>query len=190
MEIRKVYDVETLKNKLQESIEEARKNSTTRVKVDILTAQEVLEVLEETYKREQKHQTLESALTFIEKEDGTQTNIMEAETLCFGHFDGNEIECCICDDMKMCEEKTNKVLDVTKQRSSKTNEMEGEMNKETPKHKRPSCFKHFYDNCKQCDNTECIHRKECIESTKRTMPECFGDFDCKTECCQRCGSKK
>lgn len=46
MVIRKVYDVETLKNKLQESIEEARKNSTTRVKVDILTAQEVLEVLE------------------------------------------------------------------------------------------------------------------------------------------------
>lgn len=117
MEIRKVYDIETLKNKLQESIEEARKNSTTRVKVDILTAQEVLEVLEETYKREQKHQMLESELTFVEKEDGTQTNEMEMHSKqempdCIGMYSEkenpeycarctNELLCKIIEEQKM-----------------------------------------------------------------------------------------
>ena len=45
--------------------------------MDILTANNILDVLNETNRREQKHQTLVSALTLVEKEDDTQTNIME-----------------------------------------------------------------------------------------------------------------
>lgn len=130
MVIRKQYDITELGNKVQEAIESCVAGKSNRCSIDLLTANGILEVLRETKVREERHQTLESALSFVEKEDGIQTN-----------------------------------------------EMEGEMNKETPKHKRPSCFKHFYDNYKQCYNTECIHRKECIESTKRTMTECFGCFD-------------
>lgn len=160
MEINKTYDITELGNKVQEAIESCVAGKSNRCSIDLLTASEILEVLRETYKREQKHQTLGSALTFIENEDGTQTNEMEMHNKdempdcyskitgsyeicercghnkscvyrvrkkaedkiiqiehsgCFGHFDGNEIECCICDDMKWCEEET-------KQRRSKTNE--------------------------------------------------------------------
>lgn len=122
MEINKTYDITELGNKVQEAIESCVAGKSNRCSIDLLTANEILEVLRETKGREERHQTLESALSFVEKEDGTQTNEMEGETVCFGHFDGNDMECCICDDMKMCEEKTNKVLDVTKQRRSKANE--------------------------------------------------------------------
>lgn len=113
MVIRKQYDIGQLVEQLQTEIENSKKCSV--VKIDILTANDILEVLRETNRREQKHQTLESEPTFIEKEDGTQTNIMEEETGCFGYFDGNDFECCLCDDMKRCEEET-------KQRRSKPNE--------------------------------------------------------------------
>ena len=104
MVIRKQYDIGQLEETLQQAIEQSKKYNGV-VKLDILTSNDILEVLQETHRREQKHQTLESALTFIENEDGTQTNLMEAETKCFGCFDGNDIECCMCDDMKQCEEK-------------------------------------------------------------------------------------
>lgn len=113
MVIRKEYNVGQLVEQLQTEIEKSKKYNRV-VKLDILTANDILDVLNETNRREQKHQTLESALTFIEKEDGTHTNLME-EVGCFGNFDGNNFECCICDDMKWCEEET-------KQRRSKTNE--------------------------------------------------------------------
>lgn len=52
-----------------------------RVGVDIITAQEIADVLEVVVrwenKREQKHQTLESVCNFMETEDGTQTNEMK-----------------------------------------------------------------------------------------------------------------
>ena len=113
MVIRKQYNIGQLAEQLQIEVEKSKKYNGV-VKLDILTANNILDILNETNRREQKHQTLESALTFIEKEDGTQTNIME-EVGCFGDFDGNDFDCCICDYMKWCEEET-------KQRRSKTNE--------------------------------------------------------------------
>ena len=115
MEINKTYDITELGNKVQEAIESCVAGKSNRCSIDLLTANEILEVLRETKVREERHQTLESALSFVEKEDGTQKNIMEEETWCFGDFDGNNFECCICDDMKRCEEET-------KQRRSKPNE--------------------------------------------------------------------
>lgn len=121
MEINKTYNIEQLKETLQQAIELSKEYNFI-VRLDVLTANDILEVLNEINKREKKHQTLESAITFIEKEDDTHTNLMEEETVCFGHFDGNDIGCYICDDMKRCEEETNKVFDVIKQRRNKTNE--------------------------------------------------------------------
>lgn len=137
MVINKTYDIGQLVETLRQEIELSKKYNV--VKLDILTANDILEVLQETHRREQKHQTLESALTFIEKEDGTQTNLMEAETKCFGCYDGNDIECCMCDDMKQCEEETNR---------------------------KPECFGRYYTNCKQCDNVNCNVRTDCISETK------------------------
>lgn len=137
MVINKTYDIGQLVETLRQEIELSKKYNV--VKLDILTANDILEVLQETHRREQKHQTLESALTFIEKEDGTQTNLMEAETKCFGCYDGNDIECCMCDDMKQCEEETNR---------------------------KPGCFGRYYTNCKQCDNVNCNVRNDCISETK------------------------
>lgn len=104
MVIRKQYDIGQLVEQLQTEIENSKKCSV--VKIDILTANDILEVLRETHRREQKHQTLESEPTFIEKEDGTQTNIMETEEVCFGCFDEDDIGCGVCDCMEQCKEVT------------------------------------------------------------------------------------
>lgn len=104
MVIRKQYDIGQLVEQLQTEIENSKKCSV--VKIDILTANDILEVLQETHRREQKHQTLESALTFVEKEDGTKTNLMETEEVCFGCFDEDDIGCGMCDCMEQCKEVT------------------------------------------------------------------------------------
>lgn len=103
MVIRKQYNIGQLAEQLQTEVEKSKKYNGV-VKLDILTANNILDVLNETNRREQKHQTLESALTFIEKEDGTQTNLMEEQTnepVCFGCYDEDDIECCNC----MCGDK-------------------------------------------------------------------------------------
>ena len=64
MVIRKQYNIGQLAEQLQTEVEKSRKYNGV-VKLDILTANNILDVLNETSRREQKHQTLESALTFI-----------------------------------------------------------------------------------------------------------------------------
>ena len=99
MVIKKQYNIGQLAEQLQTEVEKSRKYNGA-VKLDILTANNILDVLNETNRREQKHQTLESALTFIEKEDGTQTNLMEEHNKkpeCFGRYKKN-------DNWEICEE--------------------------------------------------------------------------------------
>lgn len=99
MVINKTYDIGQLAETLQQAIEQSKKYNGV-VKLDILTSNDILEVLQEINRREQKHQTLESALTFIEKEDGTQTNLMEEynkKPECFGKYKKN-------DNWEICEE--------------------------------------------------------------------------------------
>lgn len=182
MIIRKEYNVELLSAELTKEVIEAERVSNFYVKVPILVAKDIVDVLDETLEKKKRNQTLESELQFVETEDKGQTNEMEEEMnkeipriikehVCFGKYDKDSLECGICDYKYECKEKYEEYF-----------------KKKTPKRKRPSCFKHFYDNNKQCDNTECIHRKECVESIKITKPECFGDFDCKMISCQRCDS--
>lgn len=115
--IRKQYDIGQLVEQLQTEIEKSKKYNRV-VKLDILTANDILDVLNETNRMEQKNQTLESALTFIDKEDRTQTNLMEEhnkKTGCFGEYDEDYLGCLMC----MCGDKC---LKETKQRRRKTNE--------------------------------------------------------------------
>lgn len=77
MEIRKTYDIKQIADYLQNEIEVTKERDSAYTRIDITIAQDILEVLVETFRREARHQTLESALSFIEKEDGTQTNEME-----------------------------------------------------------------------------------------------------------------
>lgn len=105
MEITKNYDVGQLAELLQTEIEKSKKYNGV-VKLDILTAYNILDVLNETNKMEQKHQTLVSELTFVEKEDGTKTKLMETENVCFGCFDEDDIGCGMCDCMEQCKEVT------------------------------------------------------------------------------------
>lgn len=122
MKIKKEYNIEQLAEQLQNEIENSKKYNRV-VKLDILTANDILDVLNETNKREQKHQTLESACNFMEMEEGTQTNEMELHNkkdangntiismdyllrmlkpVCFGcHIDGTR-KCKLCIYEKEC----------------------------------------------------------------------------------------
>lgn len=128
MIIRKRYNVEQLAEQLQNEIENSKKYNRV-VKLDILTANDILDVLNETNKREQKHQTLESACNFMEMEEGTQTNEMELHNKkdangnilrsmnchleevedkgCFGCCIEDDYSCTHCIDYEKCLKATN-----------------------------------------------------------------------------------
>lgn len=109
MEINKTYDITELGNKVQEAIESCVAGKSNRCSIDLLTANEILEVLRETKVREERHQTLESALSFVEKENGTQTNEMELHNNkpdCFGICRPDAYECSHCLYYRECTIKT------------------------------------------------------------------------------------
>lgn len=110
MVVRKMYNVKQLAVELQRKVFESKKNNAGIVKIDILTACSILDILQETYKREDKNQTLESALTFISKEDGTHTNLMKEENKphCFGILKNNDewVMCKECPYVEQCKGAT------------------------------------------------------------------------------------
>lgn len=110
MIIKKEYDVKSMIDTLEEEIKESKKFNGV-VKLNIYTAFCILDVLQETLRREQQHQTLESAVTFVEKEDGTQTNLLEEhkEPSCFGSYGNNDTweACKECDCEHDCMFVTN-----------------------------------------------------------------------------------
>lgn len=77
MLIKKNYNVKSLAETLEGALSVALDDREITVEIGLLEASEILDVLNETNKREQKHQTLENACNFMEMEDGTQTNEME-----------------------------------------------------------------------------------------------------------------
>lgn len=127
MLIKKNYNVKSLAETLDGALSVALDDGKIAVEIGLLEANDILDVLNETNKREQKHQTLESACNFMEMEDGTQTNEMELHNKkdensnilrsmdcnldeiersdCFGTYDG-DIECECCDSKKECMNET------------------------------------------------------------------------------------
>lgn len=127
MLIKKNYNVKSLAETLDGALSVALDDGKIVVEIGLLEANDILDVLNETNKREQKHQTLESACKFMEMEDGTQTNEMELHNKkdangnilrsmdcnldeiergdCFGTYDG-DIKCECCDSKKECMNET------------------------------------------------------------------------------------
>lgn len=93
MEIRKEYNVQELAEKLKEEIDNSKKYNGV-VKLDVITTLEILDVLLETHRREQKHQTIESALIFDEKE--------EEKPNCFGVCMPEFVACKKCKLYSIC----------------------------------------------------------------------------------------
>lgn len=159
MIIRKEYDIKELIEKVESDLQNATKHNSAVVKVDNIVIVDILEVLKETLKREEKHQTLESALSFFEKEDGTQTNEME--------ITNSKKTKTICNDCLMGDCCTLNCLN-----EHITKEMLGEKTK---------CFgKYHMEKCCSCD-----YSKQCIKVKNRftelmkegRLPECFGHYE-------------
>lgn len=118
MLIKKNYNVKSLAETLEGALSVAIDDREITVEIGLLEANDILDVLNEINKREQKHQTLESACNFMEMEDGTQTNEMELHnkkdangnisrgTDCFGcHIDGDG-KCNLCVYERECMNET------------------------------------------------------------------------------------
>lgn len=159
MVINKTYNIEQLAETLQQEIELSKEYDKYDgiVKLDILTAYDILEVLKEIHKREQKHQTIESALIFDEKEDETQKlvrtkgdsaeykkELKESKIpSCFGNYGTEDKEDCTC---VFCEYELNCRRE-TEQKQKK---------------RRPDCFGNYEEEDDwedSCD--ECMYAKEC-----------------------------
>lgn len=157
MVIRKQYNIGQLAEQLQTEVEKSRRYNGV-VKLDILTANNILEVLQETHRREQKHQTLERELAFIEKEDGTQTNLMEEHNKkpeCFGRY---YINCKQCDNID-CNVRTD-CISTTKGNKRKLNE--GSITKQKTEHH--GCFGKYDEDDLDCLMCPCGDK--CLKETK------------------------
>lgn len=167
MNVNKDIDIKMLKEMLGNMIERCQTSLKPRVELDYNTALRILDVLEETQIREERHQTLESACTFMEMEDGTQTNEIEFHS----KIDINET---MLKDAK-AHEKISKMV----------NKLQIE------KGLIPECFGTFrYDrNLSTCH--ECEHVKECCmkANSKNKAPDCFRYYDSKDSKCDNCEAK-
>lgn len=165
MEVLRDIDIKDLKEVFKRQIDLAVKKELTNVRINYVTALRILDVLEETQIREERHQTLESACTFMEMEDGTQTNEMELHNKtdangnilrdmkdngenkapdCFRNYDDKDLKCDNCEAKAGCAIATEE--------------------KEKEESKKKSCFG-TYQNCYMC--THCIDFKMCSKETMR-----------------------
>lgn len=165
MKVNKDIDIKMLKDMLGKIIERCQTSLKPKVELDYNTAIRIYDVLEETQIREERHQTLESACTFMEMEDGTQTNEMELHNKtdengnilrdmkanieikapdCFRNYDDEDLKCDICEAKAGCAIATEE--------------------KEKEEAKKKSCFGTF-QNCYMC--THCIDFKMCSKETMR-----------------------
>lgn len=118
MLIKKNYNVKSLAETLEGALSVALDDRETTVEIGLLEASEILDILNETNKREQKHQTLESACNFMEMEDGTQTNEMKLHNKkdangnilrsinCFGCHINGDGKCNLCVYERECMNET------------------------------------------------------------------------------------
>ena len=94
MKIEKEYNVQELANKIKEAIETSYKRTTKSASIDIITAQEIVDVLETVASWENKRTKLRDIREEVLKE--------APERECFGsHINGNE-KCNLCVYEKDC----------------------------------------------------------------------------------------
>lgn len=90
MKIEKEYDVQELVNKVKEKIENCRKYGTKCVGLDVITAQEIVDVLEAVASWENKRIKLRDIREEVLKQN------------CFGTYENDNLECQCCDSKKEC----------------------------------------------------------------------------------------
>lgn len=179
MKVTKDIDIKDLKEVFKRQIDSDIKKGYANVNINFVTALRILDVLEETQIREERHQTLESACTFMEMEDGTQTNEMELHN----KTDAN-----------------GNILRGVKERNGDWNterkqmELHEKMIKMLEHLQRangiiPVCFGNY-----ECDKNmdkclKCEYIKEC-EKSSDTAQDCYGCYDDKGLNCNNCKSKE
>ena len=179
MKVTKDIDIKDLKEVFKRQVDFATKEGYANVNINFVTALRILYVLEETQIREERHQTLESACTFMEMEDGTQTNEMELHN----KTDAN-----------------GNILRGVKERNGDWNterkqmELHEKMIKMFEHLQRangiiPVCFGNY-----ECDKNmdkclKCEYIKECAKSSD-TVPDCYGCYIDKGLDCNNCKSKE
>lgn len=164
MNVNRDIDIKDLKEVFKRQIDLSVKKELTNVRINYVTALRILDVLEETQIREERHQTLESACTFMEMEDGTQTNEMELHNKTDAN--GN-----ILRGAKAYEKITKMVANFQKEHGV-----------------IPKCFGTFScdKNMDKCFKCGCV--KECFIKTnsKKGVPDCYGIYDDKDLECINC----
>lgn len=177
MNVIKDIDIKMLKDMLGNMIERCQTSLKPKVELDYNTAIRIYDVLEETQTREERHQTLESACTFMEMEDGTQTNEMELHNktdangnILRGVKEGNDDWNTTRKQMKLHEKTTKMIENFQKEHGV-----------------IPKCFGTYeYDkNLDKC--FKCEYIKECAASDKAS--DCYGCYDDKNLDCKNCKSK-
>lgn len=158
MEIRKQYNIGQLAEQLQTEIEKSKKYNGA-VKLDILTANNILDVLNETNRRKQKHQTnLMEEGKKIAKVITTEGNLLEVSRYddCFGEYKGEGntkcLYCCLSD---TCRDKTK----------NKEKKIAKVITMEQKTEHRGCSGKYDEDNL---DCLKCACGDECMKETKRT----------------------
>lgn len=143
MKIEKEYNIKHLSNILKTKIAEYQvKPSFKTISLDILTAQEIVDVLEVVASWENKR-TESNDVTKEELEDNRN---------CFGYCVEDDYICTHCADYEKCKKETDKI---------KSSENKAEVN---IKPERNSCFGFHVSGCGKCNL--CVYEKECKEKTE------------------------
>ena len=165
MRIEKECNVQELVNKVRESVETVYVNKTRYVNIDIITAQEVVDVLETVASWENKgeksnnkidvNETMLRGTKAYEKISKMVENLQKEGGVipkCFGTFryDGNLDKCFKCECIKECSAND-------KNESKTKEEREKEANKE-------QCFGSHINGNGKCNL--CIYERECMNDTK------------------------
>lgn len=211
MKVTKDIDIKNLKEVFKRQIDLAINKEYANVNINFVMALRILYVLEETQIREERHQTLESACTFMEMEDGTQTNELEyynntttgkenqlaLEKMLgkLGHIMGNE-----CYECPKAYENITKAFEENKEKNKEIEERGKKMELHEKMAKMlehlqkangiiPVCFGNYeYDkNMDKC--FKCEYTKECAKSSD-AVPDCYGCYDDKDLDCNNCKSKE
>lgn len=156
MEIRKEYNIQELINQLKEEVDRERQFKGVVI-LSSAMAQDILDVLQETYRKEQKHQTIESALISYEietkklvrtkgdsaeyKKELKESNLPD----CFGSYEEEDAWNDDCEECKYIEKCAT--------------------NNDTA----PDCYGCYSDKDLDCNN--CKSKESCIEDTTKSKEE-------------------
>lgn len=179
MKVTKDIDIKDLKEVFKRQVDFATKEGYANVNINFVTALRILYVLEETQIREERHQTLESACTFMEMEDGTQTNEMELHNktdangnILRGVKEGNDDWNTTRKQMEL-HEKMTKMLEHLQRANGII----------------PVCFGNYEYDKNQDKCFKCKYIRECAKSSD-TVPDCYGCYIDKGLDCNNCKSKE